>query len=75
MPPRVYFSDYGATSLDIVVIYWFAPPLYWDYMEHAEKFNLRLFEAFESLGVEFAFPTQTVYLAGDPNRELTVKTS
>ncbi len=31
--------------------------------------------AFESLGVQFAFPTQTLYLAGDPNREPTVKTS
>jgi small-conductance mechanosensitive channel len=28
---------------------------------------------FEDEGIEFAFPTQTLYLAGDPNRDLVVK--
>ena len=72
-PPRVYFNDYGAESLNIIVLYWFFPPAYWDYMDHAERFNHRLFEEYEQAGIEFAFPTQTLYLAGDPNRELTVK--
>ncbi len=74
LPPQVYFSDYNSASLNILVIYWFMPPLYWDYLEHAQKFNLRLFEEFEKAGIEFAFPTQTLYLAGDPNRELVVHT-
>ncbi len=74
LPPKVYFNDYNSASLNIVVIYWFMPPLYWDYLEHAQKFNLRLFEEFEKAGIEFAFPTQTLYLAGDPNRELVVHT-
>jgi MscS family membrane protein len=72
LPPRVYFNDYNAESLNIMVIYWYAPPAYWDYMEHAERLNLRIFEEFERAGIEFAFPTQTLYLAGDPNRRLTV---
>ena len=72
-PPRVFFKDMGATSLDISVIYWFAPPTYWDYMDHAQRLNLRIFEEFEKAGIEFAFPTQTLYLAGDPKRELAVK--
>jgi MscS family membrane protein len=74
-PPRVYFSDYGSTSLDITVLYWYAPPAYWDYLEHGQRFNLRLFEAFAQAGIEFAFPTQTVFLAGDPQRELAVRTA
>ncbi len=72
-PPRVYFNDYNADSLNIMVLYWFAPPAYWDYVDHAQRFNLRLFEEFEKAGIEFAFPTQTLYLAGDPKRELSLK--
>ena len=71
--PRVFFNDLGSTSLNIFVIYWYAPPNYWDYMEHAQQFNLRLFEEFEQAGIEFAFPTQTLYLAGDPKRDLMMK--
>ena len=72
-PPRVYFDDYNPDSLNIKVIYWYAPPAYWDYMDHAQRLNLRIFEEFEKAGIEFAFPTQTLYLAGDPKRELAVK--
>jgi MscS family membrane protein len=72
-PPRVYFNDYNAESLNIFVIYWYVPPSYWDYLEHAEKVNLRIFEEFEKAGIEFAFPTQTLYLASDPKRKLTLE--
>jgi hypothetical protein len=30
--------------------------------------------AFEAEGIEFAFPTNTTYLAHDPRRELTIAT-
>lgn len=72
-PPRVYFNDYNPDSLNIILIYWYAPPAYWDYVEHAQKLNLRIFEEFEKAGIEFAFPTQTLYLAGDPKREMGVR--
>jgi MscS family membrane protein len=71
-PPKVYFSGYNADSLNILVLYWFFPPKYWDYMNHAQRFNLRLFEEYEKAGIEFAFPTQTLFLAGDPNRGLSI---
>ena len=71
-PPRVFFSDFNADSLNILVIYWYAPPAYWDFMEHAQRLNLRIFEEFEKAGIEFAFPTQTLYLAGDPKRQLAL---
>jgi small-conductance mechanosensitive channel len=72
-PPRVYFNDYNAESLNIFVIYWYVPPAYWDYLDHAQRLNLRLFEEFEKAGIEFAFPTQTVYLAHDAKRQLVVE--
>lgn len=72
-PPKVFFNDFNAESLNIFVIYWFTPPAYWDYMAHAQQINFRLFEEFEKAGIEFAFPTQTLYLAGDPKRQIAVK--
>lgn len=72
-PPRVYFSEFNADNLNIIAIYWYHPPLYWDYMEHCQKVNLELMRRFEAEGIEFAFPTQTLYLAGDPARQLVVK--
>jgi MscS family membrane protein len=73
LAPRVYFNDYNAESLNVFVIYWYAPPAYWDYLEHAERLNLRIFEEFEKAGIEFAFPTQTIYLAHDAKRQLVVE--
>jgi small-conductance mechanosensitive channel len=74
-PPRVFFQDYTADSLNIQVVYWFAPADHWAYMEHAQQVNLRIFEEFERLGVSFAFPSRTVYLANDSARELQLRLS
>jgi potassium-dependent mechanosensitive channel len=72
-PPRVVFNEYNADSLNILVVYWYAPPNFWDYLLHSERVNLRILEEFERLGVEFAFPTQTLYLARDQRRPLAVE--
>ena len=74
-PPRVFFQDYTADSLNIQVNYWFAPADHWSYMEHAQQVNIRIFEEFERLGVSFAFPSRTVYLANDSARELQLRLS
>jgi len=79
-PPRVYFNEFNADSLNISVSYWYFLDAekghdWWHYQEHAELFNKRLFAAFGEAGIEFAFPTQTLYLAGDPSRQLTVQTT
>jgi MscS family membrane protein len=71
-PPRVYFNEFNSDSLNILVIYWYHSPDYWAYMNFSEKFNKDLFMHFNEEGIEFAFPTQTVYLAGDNSRPLTV---
>ena len=71
-PPRVYFNEFNADSLNILVTYWYHPPDYWAYLTFTENFNKVLFRKFNEEGIEFAFPTQTVYLAGDESRPLTV---
>ena len=62
-PPRVYFNNFNDCSLNILVIYWFAPPAYWDFLDFDQEFNLTLLRRFNEEGIEFAFPTQTVHLA------------
>ena len=75
LPPRVFFNKFNDTALNILVIYWYTPPNYWDFMAFNQRFNLEILRQFNEEGIEFAFPTQTLYLAGDPNRPLTVGNS
>jgi len=71
-PPRVYFNDLNADSLNILVVYWYHPPEYWDYLEHATWINEQIIERFNAEGIDFAFPSQTLYHAGDDKRPLTL---
>lgn len=71
--PKVYFNEYQASSLNIIVIYWYSPPDYWGYMEHCEKVNLRILQEFNKANINFAFPTQTIYLNTDSSDLPTVK--
>lgn len=69
LPPRVIFDEFGAASLNIRVLYWFHPAVdWWAYMAHAERINLMLLERFNAAGIDFAFPTQTIHVAGDARR-------
>jgi MscS family membrane protein len=71
-PPRVFFSNLNSDSLNIRVFYWYHPPNYWDFMHFTERFNKEVFLRFNEEGIDFAFPTQTIYVAGDSSRPLTV---
>ena len=72
-PPRVFFSDFNDCSLNIMMLYWYHPPDYWAYMDFCEKVNMQILERFNEEGIEFAFPTQTVYLANDDRRQLALR--
>ena len=39
-PPRVHFNDFSADSLNIQVVYWYAPTDWWGYMEHSRARQL-----------------------------------
>ncbi len=64
-PPRVYFSDFNDWSLNIYMSYWVRPADYWLYQEVNERVNLEIMKRFESEQIEFAFPSQTLYLKKD----------
>lgn len=72
LPPKVYFSELNSDSLNIMFLYWYHPPDYWKYMEFTEWVNHEIFRRFNEEGIDFAFPTQTMYLAGDEKRPLNV---
>ena len=58
----VNFTDFGASSLDIMV-YCFTTSTVWEeYLEAREDVCLRIMELLEGLGLEIAFPSQTLYL-------------
>ncbi len=67
-PPRVHFTDYLAESLNIQIIYWYAPVDSWAYQEHCERVNYRIMEGLDRLGVEFAFPSKTAYVKNQNKR-------
>ena len=71
-PPRVFFNEFNDAAPNLFVIYWYHPADYWQYMAFTEKVNMELLRRFNEAGIEFAFPTQTLYLAGDPARPLNI---
>ena len=56
-------------------MYWFHPADYWEYLEHAQWINLQIMQRFNDEGIEFAFPTQTVYVAGEDKNTETPRMS
>ena len=64
-PPRVYFSDFNDWSLNIYMSYWVEPPDYWLYHQVNEQVNFEIMKRFEAEQIEFAFPTQTLYVKKD----------
>lgn len=60
--PRVYFSDFNDSSLNIYMCYWVKPADYWHWMEVNEKINFEILKCFDAEKIEFAFPTQTLYV-------------
>jgi len=72
LPPRVYFDNMNADSLNLKCFYWFHPPDYWHYMDFTQHVNSEVFRRFNEEGIDFAFPTQTIHLAGDKKRPLNI---
>lgn len=75
LPPRVFFDALNADSLNLKCFYWFHPPDFWEYMKFTEWVNREIIKRFNQEGIDFAFPTQTLHLAGDKKRPLHVGTN
>lgn len=59
---RSHFKEYGDFSLNFETVYYVLDPDYALYMDIQQAINFRIHEAFEAEGIEFAYPTQTLFL-------------
>lgn len=59
---RVHFKEYGDFSLNYEVVYYVKISDYNKYMDIQQEINLGIKEQFEKEGIEFAYPTQTIFL-------------
>lgn len=62
--PHIYFSGFGAYSLNIRVIVWLKTASFADEEKLLNELNLEILKRFNAAGLNFAFPTQTLFLAG-----------
>ncbi|MBU0534319.1 MAG: mechanosensitive ion channel family protein [Candidatus Omnitrophica bacterium] len=59
---RAHFFSYGDFSLIFEVVYYVVGPEYNKYMDIQQEINFCLKEEFGKKGIEFAYPTQTLYI-------------
>jgi small-conductance mechanosensitive channel len=59
---RAHFLKFGDSSLDFEVVYNVMDPDYNIYMDKQQAINLALMEQFEAEGIEFAYPTRTLFV-------------
>ena len=59
---RVHFKEYGDSSLNFEVVYFVTNPDYTLYMDVQERINQEIYRRFEEEGIEFAYPTQTLFI-------------
>jgi MscS family membrane protein len=69
-PPRVFFNGFNDWSLNIMVVLWYHPADYWNYAAFLQRTCLEILRRFRQEGIDFAFPSQTVYAANDDKRQL-----
>ncbi len=60
---RAHFFSYGDFSLVFEIVYYVMTRDYNKYMDIQQEINFAINEEFEKRGIEFAYPTQTLYLS------------
>ena len=59
---RVHFKAFGDFALTFEAVYYVLVPDYNVYMDIQQAINLEIYERFEEHGIEFAYPTQTLFV-------------
>lgn len=62
---RAHFAAYADFSLNFEVVYYINSSDYKKYMDIQQEINFQLKETFEKQKIEFAYPTQTVFLSNE----------
>lgn len=61
----VNFTDFGGSSLDILVYYFTKSTKWAHYLQVRQEINLSIMRVIEESGLSIAFPTRTVYLKSE----------
>jgi small-conductance mechanosensitive channel len=64
---RAHFAAYGDFALTFEVVYYLLAPEYNRHMDVQQTIFLEICRRFAALGVEFAYPTQTLFVQGAGN--------
>ena len=67
---RVNFYKFGDYSLIFEVVYYVLDPDYKVYMDIQQKINFEIKESFEKEGIEFAYPTRTIFVNSSNNNDI-----
>jgi small-conductance mechanosensitive channel len=59
---RGHFASYGDFSLNFEFVYYVIGADYNKYMDIQQDINLKIYREFEQRGIEFAYPTQTIFV-------------
>lgn len=59
---RSHFKEYGDSALLFETVYYVNSSNYKEYMDIQQAINLAIFERFENEGIEFAYPTRTLFV-------------
>lgn len=65
----VNFDEFEDSSLSVFIYYFSSSSDWADYLQVRQEVNLKIMHLLESLSIEFAFPSQSIYLEGEA-REL-----
>ena len=60
---RGYLSGFGEYGLDFEFVYYVLDPSYNVFVEIQQRINLKMLDAWDELGIEFAVPARTVHAA------------
>ena len=58
---RAHLSDFGSSSINFEIVYFVESREYRKYMDTQHSVLLKIVEAFRERGIEFAYPSQTLY--------------
>jgi len=67
---RVHFNKFGDYNLIFEVVYYIMDPDYNLYMDIQQKINFEIKESFEKEGIEFAYPTRTIFVNSSNNNDI-----
>lgn len=62
---RAHFKTFGDSSLNFEICYYINSADFNTYMDIQQDYNFQIYERFEEMGVDIAFPTRTIYVRNE----------